>query len=205
MRLRGAIHRSLAVPEPVDAASRQRPLPRREERRKGRGHAAARKRAFREWEADEVGDPAQGLLLYQVGPAGRDGQVRVVGRHERRGQHPYLQAGRADVAEVERPGGRDAGVQDLAASARATSTSQDSSGAARRGVRSGSRPIAARRFAARRKTPSLADYAFEFVQNTLAVGESGRPARSCSASVPCPCRLTALPYSSTPAPPPIRS
>jgi hypothetical protein len=83
VRLRGAIHRGLAVPEPGDAASRQRPLPRREERRKVRGHAAARKRAFREREADEVGDPAQGLLLYEVGPAGCDGEVRVVGRHER--------------------------------------------------------------------------------------------------------------------------
>ena len=50
----------------------------------------------------ELGDPLHGLALDQVGGAGGDRQVHVVGGGEGLGQHPHLEAGGAHVPEVER-------------------------------------------------------------------------------------------------------
>jgi hypothetical protein len=88
-----AVHRRPAASDSVHAGSGQCPLTRREQRCEVRRHTAARERAFRERETDELRDPAQGLLLDKICPAGSDGEVHVVGGRERGGQYAYLQAG----------------------------------------------------------------------------------------------------------------
>ncbi len=108
----GAIDRRPAAPQALHTGAGQRPFACGEQRREVGRHAAAGERALRHREADELGDPSQGLLLDKVRGTGGDGEVRVVGRRERGGKYPDLQAGRADVAEVERARGRDARVQD---------------------------------------------------------------------------------------------
>ena len=175
VRLLGAVHCGPAAAEAFDAAPWERPFARREERGQVRGHAAAGEGAFGVRETDEVRDPAQGLLLDEVGPAGGDGEVRVVGREEGRGEDAYLQARRADVAEVERPRGRDAGVED------ARGVGQDRVGVAgllgqRRFEASDQHLVQLRLRGPRRveRLPRLADHALEIVQNPLAVGERGQ-------------------------------
>jgi hypothetical protein len=100
VRLLGAIDGGPADAEAFGAATGEGAFARSEEGGQVRGHAAAGEGAFGVRVSDEVRDPAQGLFLDEVGPAGGDGQVCVVGREEGGGEHPYLQARGADVAEV---------------------------------------------------------------------------------------------------------
>src|SRR5215217_7206439 len=175
VRLLGAVNCGPARADALHAAPGESAFARREEGGQVRGHAAAGEGAFGVREPDEVRDPAQSLLLYEVGPAGADGEVRVVGGEEGGGEDTYLQARGADVAEVERSGGRDAGVED------ACGVGQDPVGVAgllgQRGFEAPDQHLVQLWLRGPRRVerlPRLADHAFEILQYPLAVGERGK-------------------------------
>ena len=172
VRLVGAVDGGAAAADAVVARAGQRALARGEQRGEVRRHAAARERALGEREADELGDPAQRLLLDAVRAAGRRGEVRVVGGGERGGEHAHLQAARADVGEEQRARGGDARVE------HPRGVGQRGLGVARRVGQRGGEPLGERGVQARlgrarrvERRPRVGDHARERAEHGLAVGE----------------------------------
>ncbi len=111
MRLLRAVDGPSAAPDPSHPAARQGPLAGSQQRGEVGHHAAAGEHALAERVADELSHPPHRLALEEVDGPARGGRVDVVGRGQRRAENPGLQAGRADVGDVQRPRWGDAGVK----------------------------------------------------------------------------------------------
>ena len=92
VRLLGAVERRRRAAEPVPARARDRALPGRGERGHVRDRAAAREGARGGREADELGHPADGLVLDLRRGGGPDGEVRVEARGEQVADDADLEA-----------------------------------------------------------------------------------------------------------------
>jgi hypothetical protein len=108
----GAVHGRVTGGETAVARAGQRPLSCRRDRRQVADRAAARERAVRRRVPDELGDPADRLMLHHRGGAGVDGQIDVVRLCQQIPDRPDLEARRPDEREVPRPGLGDRLVQD---------------------------------------------------------------------------------------------
>ena len=88
----------------MPARARDRPLACRRERGHVRHRASAREGPGLRRKADELGDPADGLILDLRRRGRPDGEVRVEARGEEIAEHADLEARRADEGEVARAG-----------------------------------------------------------------------------------------------------
>ena len=102
VRLVRAVQRRRHASEPVPPRPRDGTLAGRRERRHVRHGAATRERPRTGREADELGDPADRLLLDLGRRSGPDREVRVEARREQIAEHANLEPGRGNEREVAR-------------------------------------------------------------------------------------------------------